>query len=269
MKTQLVVTDLTRMQGGCVCIAGYNHKRQCIRPVVHGGIPESSLFQNGQLVIYPFSLVEMELLESESQPPHTEDILFNLYTLQFVRNVHSREEVLRWSLFESVEAIFEQPILSGPGHYVKDCQGPRSLGSLLPAKIDQVLYAPGEQSTWDYRLTFSDGNGATYRLKIVDLTWHFLCNSLRGDGGEPAEIASDLSTRLQTSKTYLRIGLSRGWKIFPERCYLQITGIYSFPDYAQGKTLPELWKPVKGRPSQTIRDRADVNYSTADDPEPW
>ncbi len=34
MKTQLVITDLTRMQRGKVCIAGYDATHQCIRPTL-------------------------------------------------------------------------------------------------------------------------------------------------------------------------------------------------------------------------------------------
>ena len=263
MITQLVITDLTRMQGGHVCIAGYNSQHECIRPMAHGSIPESILFQNGKMIIYPFALVELELFEAEPQPPHTEDIAFNLYSLpRFIREVHNREDVLRWSLFDSVEAIFAQPVLTGPGYYVMDCQGPRSLGTILCPKIEQVFYEPGEAGSWDYRLAFSDQKGAAYRLKIVDLGWHLYCNSLRGSGQEPAQIAATLSERLRASKTYLRIGLARGWKKFPERCYLQITGVYSFPDYAEGKPLAELWTPATASPAHQFREHADWNYSS-------
>jgi hypothetical protein len=269
MKTQLIVTDLTRMQGGHVCIAGYNGKHECIRPVAKGGIPESILFQDGNLIIYPFALVELELLEPEPQPPHTEDILFNLYTPQLVREVHSREEVLRWSLFDSVETIFARPVLSGPGFYVMDCEGPRSLGTIITARIDQVLYEPAEEGTWDYRLLFTDPKGGVYRLKIVDLAWHYYCNFLRGDGHEPAQIAVELSERLRASKVYLRIGLARGWKKFPGRCYLQIAAVYSFPDYAEGKPLLALWPGVTSRSSHQIREQADAEYSPGEETHPW
>lgn len=269
MKTRLVITDLTRMQGGRVCIAGYNKKHQCVRPVARGGIPESILSLNGQLIVYPFALVELDLFEPEPQPPHTEDILFNLYSLQHIITVQNREDVLNWSLFESVESIFDQPVLSGPGYYVMDCQGPRSLGTILPAEVEQVAYKPGEEGIWDYRLTFTDQKGETYRLKIVDLAWHFYCNSLRSSGQEPAHIAYQLSARLRSSKIYLRIGLARGWKAFPERCYLQITGVYSFPDYAEGKTLPELWKPAASKPLHQVRDQADVGDFPAKETDPW
>ena len=242
MKTQLVITDLTRMQSGRVCIAGYNSQRKCIRPVAPtGGIPESILFQNDQNIIFPFALVEIDLLEERPEPPHTEDMVFHLYSPHLIREVHGREEVLAWSLFDGVEAIFDQPVLSGPGFYVMDCTGPRSLGTILPAEIQQIIYEPGEEGTWDYRLLFVDQHEKIYRLKINDLTWHLYCNSIRGVDRNPHQIADELNERLKKSKVYLRVGLARGWKKFPERCYLQITGIYSFPDYAEGQSFSELW----------------------------
>ncbi len=92
---------------------------------------------------------------------------------------------------------------------------------------------------WDYRLTFTDPRGDTYRLKITDLTWQYYCQSLRNEKRDPAKIALELTTILQKRDVFLRIGLARGWKEYPDRCYLQITGIYTFPDYLNGKTFAD------------------------------
>ena len=56
-------------------------------------------------------------------------------------------------------------------------------------------------------------------------------------GGGIPEAALYLDHNLENQKVYLRIGLAHGWKKFPERCYLQITGIYTFPDYLGGKNF--------------------------------
>jgi len=63
-----------------------------------------------------------------------------------------------------------------------------------------------------------------------DLAWHYYCDSLRGPDVE-RRLLPKADPYLRSSKVYLRIGLARGWKEFPDRCYLQITGIYTFPDY--------------------------------------
>jgi hypothetical protein len=107
----------------------------------------------------------------------------------------------------------------------------------MSSKVLGVRYEPGSEGNWDYRLAFTDQTGTTYRLKIVDLTWQYYCDSLRNENMTPTEVASRISKDLENRKVYLRVGLSRGWKKFPERCYLQITGIYTFPDYLAGKNF--------------------------------
>ncbi|MBN2549604.1 MAG: hypothetical protein JXB15_10630 [Anaerolineales bacterium] len=240
MKTQLVITDLTRMQRGRVCIAGYDRSRTCIRPVLPPpGIAESDLYLNGKAIIYPFALVELELLQPLPEPPHTEDVLYEPNGVSFIRQVVGREQVLAWSLFDRVSDIFEQPIHSDIGFNVMDCQGPRSLGTIQPRSIEQVRYAPGERGAWDYRLSFTDAEDITYRLKITDLTWHYFCDSLRDENHDPQQISAELSNRLHSRTVYLRIGLSRGWKQFPDRCFLQINAIYTFPDYLDGRNFAD------------------------------
>ncbi|PJH75359.1 MAG: hypothetical protein CO064_07110 [Anaerolineae bacterium CG_4_9_14_0_8_um_filter_58_9] len=241
MKKKLVITDLTRMYQGTVCIAGYDSEHNCFRPTLPPpGIPEQTLVKDGRAVIFPFALVEFDLLEPTPKPPHTEDYRYNADSPCFIRQVQDRKTVLGWSLFEDVNALFDQPILTDPGFYVLDCQGPRSIGTILPRGIMKVIYEAGEDSPWDYRLHFVDRSNSFYRLKITDLTWHYYCDSLRGQGREPTEISSELTSVLKSRDVFLRIGLARGWKKFPERCYLQITGIYTLPDYLEGKTFVDL-----------------------------
>jgi len=241
MKKKLVITDLTRMYRGTICIAGYDSEHNYIRPTLPPpGIPEQTLVKDGRAVISPFALVEFDLLEPTPKPPHTEDCRYNADSPCFIRQVQDRKTVLGWSLFEDVNALFGQPILTDPGFYVMDCQGPRSIGTILPRGISKMIYEAGEDGPWDYRLYFVDRSNSFYRLKITDLTWHYYCDSLRGQGREPTEISSELTSVLKSREVFLRIGLARGWKRFPERCYLQITGIYTFPDYLEGKTFVDL-----------------------------
>ena len=240
MKKQIVITDLTRMYRGNVCIAGYDKDRIAVRPVLPPpGISESSLFYDDKPIIFPFAVVEFDFTQANPQPPHTEDYRYDPNSIRFIRIVLNRKTVLEWSLFESVGAIFEQPIQSGPGYYVLDCQGPRSLGTIQPIEITGFIYESGEEDTWDYRLRFKDRQGDFYKLKITDLAWQYYCHSLLSHDRDRIKITSELTTILRSSITYLRIGLARGWKKFPDRCYLQITGIYTFPDYLKGKTFAD------------------------------
>lgn len=247
MKRQLVITDLTRMQDGRVCVAGYDAQGNCVRPVLPPpGIHETSLTAGGRPVVFPFAAVEYDLLEPTPQPPHTEDWRYHPASVRFVRRLSEAQsrEVLDGSTFASVAAVFEQPILHDPGHYVLDGQGPRSLGTVRPTELNWVIYAEDEAGKWDYRLRFTDGEGQTYRLKVTDLAWRYYCDRRREQGHEASRIAMDLKAMLNSRSVYLRIGLARRWDKFPDRCYLQITGVHTFPDYLEGKTFADLASTV-------------------------
>ncbi len=133
----------------------------------------------------------------------------------------------------------EQPIQRGPGFYVMDGEGPRSVGTIQPRAIHQVFYEQGEDNAWNYRLGFFDQQDEYYRLKITDLTWNYYCAFQRTQDRAPAQIASDLTQLLKSKTVHLRIGLSRGWAKFPGRCFLQVNGVYTFPDYLRGKIFTD------------------------------
>lgn len=242
MKIQIAITDLTRMQRGCVCVAGYDRAGKCYRPILPPpGISEKALFsKNNTPKVYPFAVVEYEFLKQRPQPPHTEDIFYNPNSVEFIKIVSDREKVLKLSLFENVEAIFEQPIHNDSGFYIMDKCGVRSIGTILPENIAHMRYEKGKDGNWDYRIYFYDNSDRFFRLKITDLTWHYYCDSLRDENRQPAQIARQLTQMLKKRKVYLRIGLARGWRKHPDRCYLQVNAIHTFPDYLEGKTFADL-----------------------------
>ncbi len=242
MKIQIAITDLTRMQRGCVCVAGYDREGKCYRPVLPPpGISEINLFdKNNKPIVYPFAVVEYDFLFPDPQPPHTEDFVYDTSCVTLIKNVPHRQRVLEMALFDRVEAIFEQPIHDDFGFYVMDKCGARSIGTIVPKTIVQVKYEMGKEDRWDYRLLFYDGSDRFFRLKITDLTWHYYCDSLRDENHEPGQIAQELTQLLKKRKIYLRIGLSRGWSEYPDRCYLQVNAIHTIPDYLEGKTFADL-----------------------------
>jgi phage host-nuclease inhibitor protein Gam len=242
VRQLLAITDLTRMQRGAVCIAGQDREGHCIRPVLPPpGIPERALKAEGKAVIFPFAVVEFEWVRPTPKPPHCEDHLFAPASVRFVRTLTEvqKRKVLNQSKFDAVVAIFEQPIQRGPGFYVLDGEGPRSVGTIQPKAIHQVFYEQGEDNAWNYRLGFFDQQDEYYRLKITDLTWNYYCAFQRTQDRAPAQIASDLTQLLKSKTVHLRIGLSRGWAKFPGRCFLQVNGVYTFPDYLRGKIFTD------------------------------
>ena len=143
MKKSLVITDVTRMQEGRVCVAGYDNDGNCIRPVLPPpGIHETTLYVQKRPIVFPFAVVEYALTQPTPQPPHTEDYRYDSSSMRFVELLEPerRQAALEKSLFTSVSAIFEEPIHHDVGHYVMDGRGPRSLGTIRPQRIISAVY---------------------------------------------------------------------------------------------------------------------------------
>jgi len=122
MKKPIVITEVTRMQEGRVCIAGYDQNGQCIRLFY----PRPA-FTKARCTLntgYRFPICESRVgfTHPTPQPPHTEDVRYDPTSIRFIE----RQPVERWhrmlhtTVFQSVSAIFEQPILTDPGHYIMD-----------------------------------------------------------------------------------------------------------------------------------------------------
>jgi len=238
LKKEIVITDLTRMYYGNVCIAGYDREYKCIRPILkEGGISEKDCFVGEKPILFPFAVIELDLLSPSNQMPHTEDYFIEKNSIKYLRKAKNPENMLQKTLFEQVADIFGQEIHDDLGFYVLENKGDRSLGTIQPRGIHTVKYEKDIRGNWDYRLSFYDIGDKYFRLKITDLTWQYFCRSQRSKGQTPTGISEFATRVLKSSRVYLRIGLSRGWDKFPDRCYLQINGIYTFPDYLNGKTF--------------------------------
>ncbi len=229
------------MRQGRVCIAGYDSNGRCVRPVLPPtGIPESSLYSRGRLIVFPFAVVAFNLQKQISQPPHTEDWCHDPTSVSFIKrlNDEQKREILEKSLFRDVATLFQVPILAGPGHYVMAGQGLRSLGTVRPKQRLEAIYEQRENE-WKPRVVFVDAGNATYRLTVTDLCWRYYCDYQCKAGHSGEEISAVLTKKLRASQVYLRIGLARGWDKYPDRCYVQVTGIYTFPDILEGKTMAD------------------------------
>lgn len=248
MKKRLIISELTRMAPPRVCIAGWaTDTWECIRPVLPPpGIDEGFLFQEGKLVIKPFAEVEFDFKgKKPPRPPHTED--WNLgrrYKPKLIRvlTMLEKRRLLQNLLDENVGSIFGAKIHEG--RYVKVGEGSRSLGTIVPKQVLRVRYEQSqyEQDKWRYHIEFLDQRSEHFDLPVTDLAFRAFCDTRRTRHGHSRNrISSWLIRYLRENETFFRIGLAREWEEKrPGCCYLQITGVYTFPDYLEGKTCLEI-----------------------------
>jgi len=242
MATAIIITDVTRMKGKRVCVAGVNEEGQSIRPVFEfRWIMEDWLYDGDCCVIRPFAKISLRLIEHRPQPPHTEDWVVSEGERDFhgLLDYPQRRAMLQKIADPGVADIFGTEIHDDPGYYVIQGKGIRSLGTVFARFVRAVKHACYE-GKWDYRMGFDDFKGNTYWLSVTDLSFRYYLDFLRVEGQMAREeIESHLTQQLRKSAVFLRIGLARGWEKYPDRCHLQITGVYTFPDYLDGRCFAD------------------------------
>ena len=250
MRTEIVITDITRMSHNFICIAGVREKGISVRPILENGRFCDEWCCVDGLYIKPFSKVVLDLLKPRNLPPHTEDYLIDPNVIEYSGDLTEAEK--HQLLIELDDGhlvkIFGAPVIRSGRQktvYVKSGTGTRSLGVIQPKQITDFNhnFAYGN---WDYRLSFTDQSGATYRIKIVDLSFQTfvdykrICQKISCE-----QIQTFILNRiLRQRELFLRIGLARGWADYPDRCFLQITGVYTFPDYMQNDSFQVLQRAI-------------------------
>ena len=252
MRRKIVVTDVTRMQAGRVCVAGSlvdgAEAGRSVRPELRYGRPllEGWLGVGDRVVVSPFAIVELDLQEHRPHPPHTEDWIVDERHRRRCGTLGDDERrALLTELDDgSVAGIFGATVHEGRGWYVLDGEGARSLGTVEAARVSQVFFEPKSlRGGWNYRLAFADAAGRAYNLAVTDLAYRYYLDYLRDvEELEPPRVARHvLATLRQAEHVFLRVGLARGWSDEAERrCHLQINGVYAFPDLLGGRCFADL-----------------------------
>jgi hypothetical protein len=236
MKKQLVITDLTRMQGDRVCIFGVDEHGNGIRPdIPPTGIREKYLLdKRGRRIIKPFAVIDFDFIRPLPKPPHIEDWEISAHHRpRLIRNLSEDESrtLLEKILDKSIKSIFDADIYNN--RYINEGEGNRSLGTVRAKEVLSVRYSLKEDDKYDYRIRFSDDTEEIYALPITDLAFREYCDSQRVQGHDTDVISARLQRRLSRSHVFIRVGLTRPFARMYNRCYLQVSGIHAFPDYAE------------------------------------
>ncbi len=245
MRQTIAITDLTQMrEGNYVCMTGINESGQCIRPVAEvreKGVPKDLLYYKSQLIVRPAAKVEFDFHPVKVELPHVEDHGFapnHIVSKGFCTNTEW-EAILRNSSYTTVDEIYDG--LLEEHKWVRPGANTRSIATLAkPIIVDIEL----TESSVKPRLEFKDTTGHVFDCSASDLAlWNLCYSSVKRQGREREELSSALISLWQSAdRVYFRLGLARPFRISASsepRCYLQVTGVYTFPDYLKGKSFAD------------------------------
>jgi hypothetical protein len=228
---EILMLAVTRMQGG-VCIAGMSSESdpvaglRWVRPIrEYSHVLLGDITTVDGAVLQPFDVVEFNLLQPHSAPPHCED-----WTTDFI---HHRPRIVRRLEGDRRTAFLHKYLDTAPREVLGNQQ--RSLCLIRPDWIKGCFRLDGYSGHFDARISFGlqkrsyVGSYAKGGLSVTDLKWRALGRAYLPSKGGWAEFdAGDLEARLGIEEIYLSVGLTRTYK---GSCWPIVVGIHTVPDY--------------------------------------
>lgn len=221
---KIIVTDLTKFKTSeTLCTAGIDiDTGECARPM-----PYLKVTRCKKLNLLPGAILTGEFSKTTNiQAPHHEDRDYQKLTYHGQCGAKEFRDVLARSAVSSLTQGFGVLLPLGEKCITPEMNPKCSLITLsvMPSsvRIEKDRYNPNK-----IKLHFTDGSGAQFRyISITDLGF-----------AEYAEKKSDYEYINQLlhnqEEVFLRVGLSRRYKSpnGKDGFWLQVNGIYSFPDY--------------------------------------
>jgi len=228
-----------------VCIAGIDEAGHCIRPVTsvkEEGIPQNWLFSEKRLIVRPRAKVEFNLHLVAIEPPHIEDRGFdpNHIVDKGLCSSTEWENILNADSYDEIERAYDGRLQNH--RWVRPGAQTKSLITLSKPQIQNIQLT---EHSIKPRLTFNDAKGHLFDDCPVNdrALWNFCYSAVKKHKRSREEVASKILRSFQNSdRVYFRLGLARPYRIselHEPRCYLQINGVYTFPDYLRGKSYAD------------------------------
>jgi len=229
---EVLLLAMTHMRSG-ICVAGMTREPdpttglRWVRPVrdfetvLPGDMSDDAghLFQCGQVVT-------LNLLDPRPDPPHVED-----WSADFVR---CRPRLVRCLEPDRRETFFAEHLDQAP--YEVLLAQRRSLCLVEPERVWASFTLDVYSGKYEARMGFAL-SGAAGQLpalsstgaSVTDLKWRALGREWLGDDGGCLRLdQAELLARLNCSRLYLAVGLSRKWK---DQYWPLVIGVHTLPDY--------------------------------------
>ncbi|MAF95140.1 MAG: hypothetical protein CMM60_05230 [Rhodospirillaceae bacterium] len=168
---EIIVTDVTDMSDGYVCVAGWSTEEgRMVRPLHAAGHPHWAANMAHDDLFYPGNIITVE---PSGQPPQrgaphrTEDTL--IAGDPALSGKLSHEDMVgtvSGSVFPTVRDLFGEEL--SESKFVPEGTGVRSLGAVeIPSRRVRFIYGK-----YGYTCRFEDHDGETYSLKITSRAVH-------------------------------------------------------------------------------------------------
>lgn len=219
----IVVSHLTRMQPGYICVAGIEpDTRNHIRPVLNRRRLPRALLRRDDGVFEIGALADLGPTSDVGSAPEVEDHEFLSQNLRYGRKLAANEfwGSLITTSRNRLSSIFGDELRQrGSSCTVDIGMGQASLGNLEPQQISYLGINP-----WDkIRIHLSDGE-FHLDLSVTDIRLY------ENDQRTPRrQIVESVSRRLSETRVMLAVGLTRAWKKngdTAQRHWLQVNNIH-------------------------------------------
>jgi len=215
---QMLVTEVTRMGDGVVCVAGIDvASGAMIRPLQPDGQnwPEHKWVDTGVIRVGKLLSLTLAAPVASDKPHGTEDVR--------VARVGSIGAATPAQLFDACVETADDELrdIVGDylidGKYVEERADCRSLGCLIVDGDGVSVSKPYDK----IRVSFNDTYDVRHHLSVTELTF---------DGQDDDALAALRDRIAGHGRVALRIGLARAWRgrngeYDPRRCYLQLNGV--------------------------------------------
>lgn len=248
MEREILITDLTAMSGDSVCIAGIDRNWNTIRPVFEWSVPtRSHLYRGRRAFIFPRAVVAMQLTpHANPEAPHVEDHIWT--QPESARHVKLLDQN-RWqrTLNELTKPkrtprpLFGatlQPLGQDQNRVVLPGKATYSLATVRCRRNIVLRLRERDSGGYRFALSFFDDKGEVYQnIPVTDLGLRAWATAQLRLGGTKQSVSDLLGRQLNAAEQiYLRLGLGRE---YDGRLWLQVNGIYSFPDWLGGRCFAD------------------------------
>jgi hypothetical protein len=226
MKTY-ILTDLTRFsKPDKVCIALIDPMNgQCFRP-----IPYLTSKACAKLGIQPGAKIIGELdLKRNNSRPHVEDASYGKLKFGGPSTAKEFRDVLEMTLSPNVSEGFGVSLDQKQKHIPDETPALKSILT-IKAQPNQIQIHEDQYKPGKIKLSFQDSSGHHFPyLSITDRGFYDFAEKHQND----SQLINVQRLLASQDEIYLRVGLGRSFEVDDGRkgCWLQVNGIYSFPNY--------------------------------------